>query len=313
MKTDGDKLLKEKTVTLNAIRKQDLKINYGERLGVGRFGTVYQASLHGTKVAVKEITMQKQSRRSVDLTSVAKEIDISATVRHPSVVQFIGYALDLGKRIIALRLVYELIDGHNLNEIIYDDDLYAKYNFESKKFGVLLQAAQGLAYLHSQDPQIIHGDIKPANILISGNGQAKICDLGLSKIKLQTTQTLTTTIGAGRGTPIYMAPEQLLSNKTSSSYSDIYAFGATMYETVFRTPMWELAEDDSDLDQIAKFRLKVERERLPPKLKKKTNDRTICLIVDCVHYEPTVRAHGRRIIVDLEKLVESALSSNQKR
>ena len=309
--SDEDKLIREKAVTLNVISEQDRRINYSERLSPGRFGTVYQASLHGTQVAVKEVKIQKQSRSRVDLTSLTNEIDISATVRHPSIVQFMGYAVDDKRRTIALRLVYELINGDNLNEIIYDDDLYAEYKFSPhKKYDVLLQVAQGLAHLHSQNPQIIHGDIKPANILLSRNGQAKICDLGLSKMKLQTSQTLTTTIGAGRGTPIYMSPEQLLLKKTSSSYSDIYAFGATMYETLFRSPMWDLEDGQSDLDEISQFKLKVEKEKLPLKLPKGTTDTATRLIVTCVQYEPALRAHVRLVISELQKLLDRSLEGN---
>ena len=108
---------------------------------------------------------------------------------------------------------------------------------------------------------------------------------------------------------MYMAPEQIVLKKTSSSNTDIYSFGATMYETLFRTPMWDLDDEQSGLDEISQFKLKVEREKLPQKLKRGTTDPTIRLIVTCVQYEPALRAHIRLIIEELQKLFDSSFRS----
>ncbi|MCX6279543.1 MAG: protein kinase [Bacteroidetes bacterium] len=93
----------------------------------------------------------------------------------------------------------------------------------------MLQSASALNYLHSQEPPIIHQDIKPDNFLIDANGNYLLADFGISsKIR----RTLTKSMGsqASTGTLAYMPPEKFSADKQIIKAGDIFSLGVTMYE-----------------------------------------------------------------------------------
>ena len=91
-----------------------------------------------------------------------------------------------------------------------------------RKESIRKNCIQAVAYLRALKPPVIHRDIKPANVLISRqSGVAKLCDMGISKLK--EIQTMTKTTSGIPGTPSYMAPECLLQNKKATVDSDIWS------------------------------------------------------------------------------------------
>jgi len=84
--------------------------------------------------------------------------------------------------------------------------------------------AQGLRYLHTSKPPILHGDLKARNILVDSRFRAKLCDFGLST---KTSKTIS-------GTPFWLAPEYLRGEKEYDTSCDIYAMGIIFYEVYAR-------------------------------------------------------------------------------
>ena len=105
---------------------------------------------------------------------------------------------------------------------------------------ILRDISQGIRFLHGADPQIVHGDLKAANILIDRKFRAKIADFGLSKQRLGAT-----------GTPYWMAPELLRKESNNSSASDIYSFGIILYEVYSRKDPYQGENPGIVLQQIA--------------------------------------------------------------
>lgn len=94
----------------------------------------------------------------------------------------------------------------------------------------LLQTANGLLYLHTLDPIVVHGDIKPDNVLVNDSDEASLCDFGLARF-VQDMKTGLTTSGQGQGGKGFTAPELLDCEEgggKKTTESDVYAFGSLM-------------------------------------------------------------------------------------
>ena len=111
----------------------------------------------------------------------------------------------------------ELMIGNFVN----DDDIW-KY---------ILDVTSGLNYLHESEPPIIHQDIKPANVLIDDYGNYAITDFGITKHSISPNGDDDEDFDSS-GTYAYMAPERFVEGNLPSSQSDIWAFGATLYELI---------------------------------------------------------------------------------
>ena len=121
-----------------------------------------------------------------------------------------------------MYLVLEYVDSGDLRDLV---DAKGGLN-EALMLAIMYQVVDGLAEAHRV--KLIHRDIKPPNIFVSSTGLAKIADFGIAR-STETSRTMLTMEGAIVGSPLYMSPEQILTDPTLDIRSDIYAIGAVMY------------------------------------------------------------------------------------
>lgn len=121
----------------------------------------------------------------------------------------------------------------------------------------ILDVSSGLAYLHRNTPPIIHQDIKPGNVLIDDNGDYAITDFGISE-KYSTDQEDREIDEDRSGTFAYMSPERFNPDSEPSKESDIWAFGATLYELI--TGKVPFGEDGGSAQPEGKVNLKFSKE-----------------------------------------------------
>jgi serine/threonine protein kinase/formylglycine-generating enzyme required for sulfatase activity len=195
-----------------------------EKLGEGGMALVYKA--HDTRlerqVAIKIIRREVFSPLVLErvLKRFEREAKALARLSHPNIV----HVHDYGKYRGAPYLVMEYLPGGVLKTLTGTSDRLGWQ--EASR--LLLPIAEALDYAHSQN--VIHRDVKPSNILLTGRGQPMLSDFGIARIlEDEQTQGLTAS-GTGVGTPEYMAPEQW-TGKTCPQ-SDLYSLGVVFYELV---------------------------------------------------------------------------------
>jgi eukaryotic-like serine/threonine-protein kinase len=192
-------------------------------LGEGGMASVYKAYDTRLKrdVAVKIIRTDQFTPASLRqvLKRFEREAQLLAKLTHPNIVSIIDYGEHAG----APYLVMEYLPGGTLKDRSKGQPIPWQ-----EAVRILLPVAEALDYAHSQN--IIHRDVKPSNILLTGRGQPMLSDFGIARILVsEETQTLTGT-GVGIGTPEYMAPEQWTGQAVPQS--DVYSLGVVLYELV---------------------------------------------------------------------------------
>lgn len=201
------------------------------RIGQGAMGAVYRArqTAVGRAVAVKVIRPDRaedEDTRRVLMARFDREIRATSRVNHPHLVGFVSAGeLDDGGRYIVL----EYLRGRTLGQLRRESGPLAS----ERVAAIGQQIARGLAELHAEG--IIHRDLKPENIFccdFRGNPEfVKIMDFGVARLSdttIEEEESLTQT-GASVGTPLYMAPEQLLGDGVGPE-TDLYALGIILYE-----------------------------------------------------------------------------------
>ena len=202
----------------------ELNQHRGQLLGGGVFGDVY--SLRGFPgLAAKEIRLDGQQDRLKDITKF--ELEALSQFSHPGVLKY-HQVIEDGD------FLYIIMDRYHgdLQRFITDHARNRRSIPKEVIHSILRQLTEALAYVHAPRkvnekgdvlPGIVHRDLKPANILVSEDGnRVALADFGLCKDALRSGSTFA-------GTKPYMAPETLLSNKTSRA-SDIWALGVIIYE-----------------------------------------------------------------------------------
>src|SRR6266540_6839003 len=204
------------------------------KIGEGGMGEVYlaQDTKLDRKVALKILPTDVASNRD-RMERFIREAKSAAALSHPNIAQIFEIGEHDGTHYIAM----EFIDGVTLREKIHRERTELR-----KLLRYLQHAAEGLAKAHLTG--IVHRDLKPDNIMITGDGHAKILDFGLAKLIEQSPAPNTdssevatavmpqhSTPGTAMGTIGYMSPEQAQGkSKGIDQRSDIFSFGCILFE-----------------------------------------------------------------------------------
>lgn len=194
-----------------------------KRLGAGGMGQVYGAEDTTLKrfVAIKRMAPQADSS-AADRKRLLKEAQRASALNHPS----IGAIYDVVEHAGELWLVMEYIEGETLRRRL------RRPISRDEFFAIATQCCEGLQAAHEKG--IIHGDIKPENIMLAAGNRVKILDFGVARRVWKAaapddaTKSMQTMTASG-GTPAYMAPEVLL-QQPDDGRSDIFSTGLVLYE-----------------------------------------------------------------------------------
>lgn len=270
------------------IPRNDIKLL--ERIGRGASGQVSKAMFRGTEVAVKRLVTTSSSKDAVD--EFMLEAAIMCGLRHPNIVLFMGSSFDPIMK--EMLLVMEYMARGSVHDVIHNPKICMPYEL---KLHLALQAAQGMNFLHSSKPPVIHRDLKSHNILLDDKWNARISDFGITRIQ----EINKAEGGAGirkrkvapqcLGTIFWTAPEVLNGNNHTES-SDCYSFGIVLWEIFHRAgPYMGVDTMVIAVEVPSKGRRPEISETCPPEIRE--------LMKSCWHQDPGKRPSFQEIVNSL--------------
>jgi len=214
-------------ITREVMKRSGRRIKIGSyevvaKLGQGGMGAVYKAELPATGKAVAiKVLPPDLAKNSTFVERFRREADVAARLDHPNIVRAIEAGESGGFHYFAM----EFVEGESVYRRLKREGVIPE--------GEGLQIARhvALALQHAHDAGLVHRDIKPDNIFLAADGQAKLGDLGLARSAGAEESRLTQT-GVMVGTPHYVSPEQAKGSADVDTRSDIYSLGATLYHMV---------------------------------------------------------------------------------
>eukprot|EP00927_Polykrikos_kofoidii_P007839 TRINITY_DN13218_c1_g1_i1.p1 TRINITY_DN13218_c1_g1~~TRINITY_DN13218_c1_g1_i1.p1 ORF type:complete len:620 (+),score=44.95 TRINITY_DN13218_c1_g1_i1:122-1981(+) len=194
-------------------------------LGVGAFSAVRSALYHGTLVAVKQC--QPKANTEANMLLLCNELRILRRMRHPSIVAFYGAIVHF--QAFSISLVMEHVSGQSLQELIVANHRVDFTLPVKEKMRILCAICGALFYLHSRHPGVVHGDLKPSNVLVERvmnrtggwDCSTKLLDFGLSRLITKRARPL-------GGTLQWVGPEVIQQDGVLTALpkaSDVYSFG----------------------------------------------------------------------------------------
>ncbi len=227
------------------IKYEDIK--FDRRIAEGSFGVLFRATLHGETVAVKMIKYEQNSDDYIN------EIQMLRTLKHRNVLKLIGISLHQRK----MFIITEYCEHGSIDNIFKEPTL----DFQ-RKLEILADVVRGMIYLHEHEPQVLHCDLKLANLLLDSSDTVKVCDFGQSMYVWPTTSNDQNT----RGTYRYLCPEMVLKKGAFTSKGDVYSFALCMYELFFQQVAFQNVLDQNPMMDPLLIAVMVARERVRPEI-----------------------------------------------
>ncbi|MGH9553598.1 MAG: serine/threonine-protein kinase, partial [Terriglobales bacterium] len=206
----------------------DNRFRFETLIGKGGMGVIYKAQdiALNRAVAIKVLRSQRFLDRNV-VVRFQREAQAASRLDHPNVIKVLEFGVLSANE---PYLVLEYVDGQSLTRVIRDKHFMAV----ERVVRLAMQIAAALSHAHERG--VLHRDLKPDNIVLTGklpNEQIKLLDFGIAKV-LESGVSLTQT-GDIFGSPLYMSPEQCQGHRMDAR-SDIYSFGCCLYEMLVGTP-----------------------------------------------------------------------------
>jgi tRNA A-37 threonylcarbamoyl transferase component Bud32 len=269
------------------ISYSDLK--FGDLIGRGAFGEVYKATYRGNLVAVKKLFVTQGLSQSDELqiyfACFRKEIEILSSLNHLNILKCLGGCIQPSN----LCIVTEYCNGGSLCDLLHVRKIKIS---TQQQISFALGIAEGMEYLHSLQPMIVHRDLKSHNILLNDN-ITKICDFGIS----QTKGTLTSALHTKAGTYNWMAPEMMESNSSYTEKVDVWSFGMVLYELATNTIPYDYCKDNVPF----LTREVCDKKKTPPIPEGQVIDPTLLsLMQQCWNWDPQQRPSFSQIVLTLK-------------
>merc|ERR1719382_152080 len=261
-----------------AVRGAEMKWTRGEVLGHGTLGTVFKAldQATGQIFAVKEVRIDRKVDADLKFqAALENEVSIYMELSHPHIVSYLGSENLDG----AMYIYLEYMAGGSVAQVLsqfgpLDESLMSSY---------LRELLEGLEYLHSRQPAVLHRYVKGANILVGLDCKVKLSDFGCSKRAADTmSQSL-------RGSIPWMAPE-VIRQTGYGRRSDVWSLGCVAIEMATARHPW--GSFDNPMAAMCRIGMSKETPPLPEKVSQ------VCrsFIQQCVQRDRELRPHASELL-----------------
>ncbi|KAH0719411.1 hypothetical protein KY290_016340 [Solanum tuberosum] len=253
-------------------------LKFENKVASGSFGDLYKGTYCSQEVAIKVL---KPENLNMDMVKeFSQEVFIMRKIRHKNVVQFIGACT----RPPNLCIVTEFMTRGSIYTFLHKQRGAFKLPTLLK---VAIDVSKGMSYLHQNN--IIHRDLKTANLLMDEHGVVKVGDFGVARV-----QTQTGVMTAETGTYRWMAPE-VIEHKPYDHKADVFSFGIVM---------WELLTGEIPYAYLTPLQaaIGVVQQGLRPTIPKSTHPKLAELLEKCWQQDPTQRPDFSEILDILKQL-----------
>ncbi|XP_022748519.1 serine/threonine-protein kinase STY46-like isoform X2 [Durio zibethinus] len=255
-------------------------LKFENKVASGSYGDLYKGTYCSQEVAIKVL---KPERINTDMQKeFAQEVFIMRKVRHKNVVQFIGACTKPP----GLCIVTEFMSGGSVYDYLHKQKGVFKLPSLLK---VAIDVSKGMNYLHQNN--IIHRDLKAANLLMDENEVVKVADFGVARVKAQSG-----VMTAETGTYRWMAPE-VIEHKPYDHKADVFSFGIVL---------WELLTGKVPYEYLTPLQaaVGVVQKGLRPTIPKHTNPKLTELLERCWQQDPALRPDFSEIIGILQQIAK---------
>lgn len=215
--------------TFSEIKEATRNFDPSLKIGEGGYGSIYKGLLCHTQVAIKMLNSHSLQGPS----EFQQEVDVLSKLRHPNLVMLIGACPEVW------TLVYEYLPNGSLEDRLSCKDNSPPLSWQTR-IRIATELCSVLIFLHSCKPHsIVHGDLKPANLLLDANFVSKLSDFGICRLLSQNDLSSDNTSLCCRtdpkGTFAYMDPEFLATGELTPK-SDVYSFGIILLRLLTGRP-----------------------------------------------------------------------------
>ncbi|KAL9415536.1 hypothetical protein AB3S75_043764 [Citrus x aurantiifolia] len=264
-------------------------LKFGSKVASGSYGDLYRGTYCSQDVAIKVL---KPERINSDMRKeFAQEVFIMRKVRHKNVVQFIGACTKPP----SLCIVTEFMSGGSVYDYLHK--LKGVFKLPSL-LKVAIDVSKGMNYLHQNN--IIHRDLKAANLLMDENEVVKVADFGVARVKAQSG-----VMTAETGTYRWMAPE-VIEHKPYDHKADVFSFGIVL---------WELLTGKLPYEYLTPLQaaVGVVQKGLRPTIPKNSQPKLAELLERCWQQDPALRPDFSEIIEILQQITKEVGEESEER
>ncbi|KAF4321798.1 hypothetical protein BBO99_00000687 [Phytophthora kernoviae] len=273
------------------------------------------------RVAVKKI-MREKCEKLAQIRMFVREITLMGSLKHERIVEFIGVAWDSLRN---LSAVTEYMERGDLRDVLralknQGNSVDHSFTWQGRKLTIALHIAEGLAYMHSLNPKLIHRDLKSKNVLLNSEYAAKLSDFGVSRERLVAEDDVEPGpfMTPGVGTSFWIAPEVLL-GKDYDERADIFSFGVVLSEIdTDDYPYWNSgsAQAQDNLNERRsheqKILEKVALGSLRPTFYNDCPSGVLALAASCLEGRPENRPSASEVVLTISELIrEIQLNSRE--